>query len=207
MHEDGHPSLDQFAALITDGDDEAVHQLASGCAHCLEHARWVRRLLRTARADRLAAPPPAVLRRAVDIFAAPEPAHASERGLRRLIGALVFDSFHMPTLSLARGSGRLARQLRYQVEELGLEVDLQLEREPGRYDHFSLTGQMLPNAGAPLLDLTQVVICADPGGEVFCALYETGEFVAESLVTEPRTLLVRTGSHEIALPVPGLQDG
>jgi hypothetical protein len=207
MHEDGHPSLDQFMILITAGDTEAAYRLASECAGCAESVRRLRRLLETARADRMTAPPPTVLQRAVAIFARPTPAAAPARGLRRLIGALVFDSYRMPALSMARGSARLARQLRYQVEELGLEVDLQLERDPSRQDRFAITGQVLPDAKAPLFELTRITVYADSGGEVPCTLYETGEFFTESLAAEPHTLLVRTDSHEIALPVLGLQDG
>jgi hypothetical protein len=169
--------------------------------------RWVRWALGTARADRLTAPPPAVLQRAIDIFAGLSPAAQPMGSLRRLIGTLIFDNYRMPALSLARGSQRLTRRLRYQVPELALEIDLQLERDPDRHDLFSLTGQVLPDAGMPPPDLVQATICADPGGDVLCAHYETGEFVAESLRSEPHTLLIRTESHEIALPVLGLQDG
>jgi hypothetical protein len=206
MHEDGHPSLDQLMALITAGDNETAHQLANECARCRENARWVRWVLGTARADRLTAPPPAVLQRAIDIFAGISPAAQPMGSLRRLIGTLIFDNYRMPALSPARGSQRLARQVRYQVPELALEVDLQLERDPDRQDRFALTGQVLPDAGIPLPKLARAVVRADPGGDVFCALYETGEFVAESLKSEPHTLLIRTESHEIALPVLGLQD-
>jgi len=208
MHEDGHPSLDQLVALITAGENDAAQRLVSECALCREHARWVRWVLGTARADRLTAPPPAVLQRAIDIFATGR-SRAAEPvgGLRRLIGTLVFDNYHMPALSLARGGQRLARRLRYQVPELALEVDLQLERDLDRQDCFALTGQVLPDIGMPLPELARAVVCADSGGDVFCALYETGEFVAESLRSEPHTLLICTESHEIALPVLGLQDG
>src|SRR6185437_10125267 len=92
MHEDGHPSLDQLVALITAGENDAAQRLVSECALCREHARWVRWVLGTARADRLTAPPPAVLQRAIDIFATGR-SRAAEPvgGLRRLIGTLVFD--------------------------------------------------------------------------------------------------------------------
>lgn len=203
MHGEGHVSFDQLMAMYTNSSGDDVEALVRGCARCEENLRWVRWLLDTARADRSVAPPPATLRRAFAIFPAAAPAARTGPSImRRLFGELIFDSFRTPALALTRG-GMAARQVRYAVPELDLDIDLRLAREPLRQDHYSLTGQVLAAASASPAP-TAVIVRAASGAEVACTLYDTGEFIAESVAGGEQTLLVRVGADEIALPVPGI---
>jgi hypothetical protein len=110
--------------------------LAKPCWQCGRHLALLRTVLHSIAEDRTVAPPPAILKRAVDIG-------RSQRELPgrnpwvRVVAALRFDSRLQLSSAATRGATR-ARQMLFTTEQ----VDIDLQIKPGRADN-DLLGQML----------------------------------------------------------------
>lgn len=112
-----------------------VH-LAEPCWRCGRHLALLRTVLDSVAGDRTAAPPPAVLKRAVDIGRSqrklPKPS-----SWMRVLAALSFDNRLQLSSAATRGATRV-RQMLFTTEQ----VDIDLQIKPGVRDN-DLLGQLL----------------------------------------------------------------
>jgi hypothetical protein len=109
--------------------------LAEPCWRCGRHLALLRTVVDTAARDRTVAPPPAVLKRAVDIGRSPQSPRPSPWA--RIVAALSFDSYRQFSFAPTRGGGR-TRQMLFTTEQ----VDIDLQIKPG-HGESDLLGQML----------------------------------------------------------------
>jgi hypothetical protein len=122
--------------LSAEERSKAELHLAEPCWHCGRRLALLRTVLHSVAGDRTVAPPPAILKRAVDI------GHSRrERPTRspwmRVIAALSFDSRLQLSAAATRGAKRV-RQMLFTTDQ----VDIDLQVTPGRADN-DLIGQML----------------------------------------------------------------
>ena len=110
--------------------------LAGSCQHCGGRLTLLQAVLRSTQGDRSAAPPQAVLKRAVDISRS-QREHSQRKPWVRVMAALSFDSRLQLSSAATRGATR-ARQMLFTTEQ----VDIDLQIKPGRGDS-DLLGQML----------------------------------------------------------------
>jgi hypothetical protein len=91
----------------------------------------------TAARDRTVAPPPAVLKRAVDIGRSPRHSPGTSPWAR-IVAALSFDSYRQISFAPTRHGGGRTRQMLFTTEQ----VDIDLQIKPG-HGESDLLGQML----------------------------------------------------------------
>jgi hypothetical protein len=119
--------------------------LASGCARCTRAVTLYRSIVSTARDEAQRDPPPAVLERAMDIFAIP--ARHVEPLAHRLLPRLIFDSVRQPLPAGVRASNSVTRHVLYRAGDFF--IDLRIDREHGA-PRVSIVGQVAPRKATPL---------------------------------------------------------
>jgi len=149
-----HPNDEKLIEYV-DGRaaaDTRAH-LERGCARCGDRLDAIRGLLTSMRSDRDADPPAAWVARAVALRAGSRAPSAVDRiaawvgNLAEEIAHVVSDSWAGPgDLALAGiRSGANARRIRFETDRV--ELDLQIEREPGT---SIVTGQFVTTSRSPV---------------------------------------------------------
>lgn len=110
--------------------------LAEPCWRCGRHLALLRTVIATAAGDRTVAPPPAVLKRAVDIGRRAQLPKTSP--WTRIVAALSFDSYQQISFAPTRRGGGRTRQMLFTAEQ----VDIDLQIKPG-HGESDVLGQML----------------------------------------------------------------
>ncbi len=116
--------------------DEADVHLAGPCQQCGQRLALLQAVLRSAQEDQTAAPPEAVLKRAIAIGRS-QREEIQPKPWVRVIAALRFDSRLQLSSAMTRGAAH-TRQMLFTTEQ----VDIDLQIKPGR-GNSDLLGQML----------------------------------------------------------------
>ena len=140
--------------------------------------------------------PPALQRRAIDLWQAPTPglAQMAWAALTRITAVLSFDSWNAPALASGMRSLRSpTRQLLFSAS--GRDIDLRIA-PLGRT--YAVAGQILGPDETGRVELARLDAAADPARQAsFDAL---GEFRIEGLARGTYVLTLQVGSDEIVLP-------
>lgn len=128
----------------------AAH-LDSGCSRCGEDGEWYKRVCAVAAGDTSIAPPPWVLKRAINIFQSraarpftaghqsePSTGHAIAR-LSELVASLVFDSSSRPVIVGSRLHEHSNRQLVYRADDYTIDLHI----TPSGKSRSRVIGQIL----------------------------------------------------------------
>lgn len=178
------------AGELQGSEAQTVHEAIQRHPELARRVERLRTIIATLRTDDSVAPPPEVVQKARDIFAATRagrPGWAEQ--LRRVVAELVFDSRVRPALAGFRGLAE-SFQLAYAVG--ATEVDLRCEPLPGSArERWTVTGQVVSQTSLP----THVTLkrC---GTEEVCAAVQTDEH-GVFLVEAP------TGCYDLVLELPG----
>jgi hypothetical protein len=119
--------------------------LTSGCARCTRAVTLYRQIVSTSRQEAQWEPPPAVLDRAMEIFAIPARPRV-EPLTHRLLPRLIFDSLRQPLPAGVRASNSVTRHVLYRAGDFF--VDLRIDREHGA-PRVSIVGQVTPREAPP----------------------------------------------------------
>jgi Putative zinc-finger len=129
-----------------DGQGNDVEKLTfethlAGCRDCLELKQEFQALVTQLRDDSSFEPPADVVQWGVNLF---QPVMQPEQGgLRKIIAALVFDTFDQPLLAGVRRVGAPPRQLLFRAGDV--DVDVKIESMETN-DRITLVGQVLSSA-------------------------------------------------------------
>jgi hypothetical protein len=129
-----------------DGQGNDVEKLTfethlAGCRDCLELKQEFQALVTQLRDDSSFEPPADVVQWGVNLF---QPVMQPEQGgLRKIIAALVFDTFDQPLLAGVRSVGAPPRQLLFRAGDV--DVDVKIESMETN-DRITLVGQVLSSA-------------------------------------------------------------
>jgi hypothetical protein len=128
-----------------------VHvEQCSSCGRQLDEWRTIHSMLGR---PHLASAPGELLRTANSIF---EPAHsAAATGIRKIVAALVFDSFAQPAFAGARGVSE-ARQVVLRAEEFDVHVKIS-----GDAEQRQMIGQIFPRNESRFIDNAQLQLLKD----------------------------------------------
>jgi len=171
--------------------------LAEPCWRCGRHLALLRTVLDSVAGDRTVAPPPAVLKRAVDIGRSqrkiPKPSP-----WMRVVAALSFDSRLQLSSAATRGATRV-RQMLFSTEQ----VDIDLQIKPGGGDN-DLLGQMLSTEHSGEAVLTLVSLQSSTGDVLRATETDThGQFAFRQVPFGVYDLVFDLGNQEVA--VTGLE--
>jgi len=129
-----------------DGRGEDVEKLTfeahlAGCRDCLELKQEFQALVAQLQDDSSFEPPADVVQWGVSLF---QPVMQPEKGgVRKIIAALVFDTFDQPLLAGVRRVGAPPRQLLFRAGDV--DVDVKIESMEAN-DRITLVGQVLSSA-------------------------------------------------------------
>jgi anti-sigma factor ChrR (cupin superfamily) len=132
-------------------DKANVEQHLSGCSECTELRHELQNLVSQLREDSVNEPPSNLVQWGIDLFQPVMQPSAGGR-IRKIIAALVFDTFEQPALAGLRRVGAPPRQLLFRAGDV--DVDVKIESMEAN-DRITLVGQVLSN-GAKFFDNTPV---------------------------------------------------
>src|ERR1051326_4865757 len=140
-----HLSADNLITYI-DGrtlavEKPVVEQHLSVCGECAGLWQELQNLVSHLQEDSAYEPPPEVLQWGVALFQ-PVMQSASEGKVRKIIAALVFDTFEQPALANVRRVGAPPRQLLFRAGDV--DVDVKIDSIKAN-DRITLVGQVLSN--------------------------------------------------------------
>ena len=140
--------------------------------------------------------PPALQRRAIDLWRAPRPglAEVARAALNRIAAVLSFDSWNAPALAGGMRSLRSpTRQLLFSAS--GRDIDLRISPLA---EGYAVAGQILGPDESGRVELARLGASADPARQA--ALDALGEFRIEGLAPGSYLVTLQLGGDEIVLP-------
>jgi hypothetical protein len=133
--------VDYLHGFLSDPRKSALEAHLMTCEGCTEEKQEFQTLIDRLNQDALFEPPAELTRWGIDLF---QPiTRPNTSGLRRIIAALVFDTYDQPMLAGVRRVGAPPRQLLYHAGDV--DVDVKIEAMETR-DRISLMGQVLSTA-------------------------------------------------------------
>ena len=129
----------------------AVEQHLSSCSDCSELRQELHSLVSHLQRDSACEPPSDLVKWGVELFQ-PVMQPAAGGRIRKIIAALVFDTFEQPALAGVRRVGAPPRQLLFRAGDV--DVDVKIEAMEAN-DRITLVGQVL-SSGAKFFDNTPV---------------------------------------------------
>jgi len=132
-------------------DKPVVEQHLSACSECAELRQELHHLVSQLQQDSACEPPSDALQWGIELFQ-PVMQPASGGRIRKIIAALVFDTFDQPALAGIRRVGAPPRQLLFRAGDV--DVDVKIESMEAN-DRITLVGQVL-SGGAKFFDNTPV---------------------------------------------------
>jgi hypothetical protein len=133
--------MDYMDGMGTDVEKSTVETHLVDCQECSEVKQEFQVLTMQLRQDSTFEPPPELVQWGVDLF---QPMMQPEKsGLRKIIAALVFDTFDQPMLEGVRRVGAPPRQLLFRAGDV--DVDVKIESMEAN-DRITLVGQVLSSA-------------------------------------------------------------
>jgi hypothetical protein len=146
------------------------------------------------RAAELPDAPPALLRKALDLFPPPPASGVADvvsAGLRLVQAVLSFDSWARPAVAMGmRAAGSQTRHLLFSAQ--GRDIDLRISPAA---EHFALSGQILGPDESGVVELLP-----QSGDPQLAKLDKLGEFRLDSVRTGTYQLTLRLGADMIVLP-------
>ena len=131
--------IDYVDGQIPDATKNQIAQHLANCADCAELKQELQSLVLQLQAD-LANEPPAELIQWGNRLFQPLAQPSTGSKLRKLVAALVFDTFDQPLLAGVRHAGTAARQLLYRAGDV--DVDVKIESMESN-ERITLVGQVL----------------------------------------------------------------
>lgn len=140
-----HPEIEEIIAYageqFSEIDRDPLEQHMRSCTECTERVEEYRRLDHLLKQDASFEPPADLVSWAVNLFQPLVRPEARPGMVRRLVAALVYDTFEQPALGGVRSLAVApARQLLFRAGEI--DVDLRIE-SAGRKDQLRMIGQVL----------------------------------------------------------------
>jgi len=133
--------MDYMDGMGTDVEKSTVETHLGDCQECSEVKQEFQLLTMQLREDSAFEPPAELVQWGVDLF---QPMMQPEKsGLRKIIAALVFDTFDQPMLAGVRRVGAPPRQLLFRAGDV--DVDVKIESMEAN-DRITLVGQVLSSA-------------------------------------------------------------
>jgi hypothetical protein len=129
----------------------AIEQHLNSCSECLELRQELQNLVSQLQNDSINEPPSHLVQWGIDLFQ-PVMQPSSGGRIRKIIAALVFDTFEQPALAGIRRVGAPPRQLLFRAGDV--DVDVKIESLEAN-DRITLVGQVL-SSGAKFFDNTPV---------------------------------------------------
>jgi hypothetical protein len=134
-------------------DKAAIEGHLTVCSECSDRRAELNNLLSHLRQDFACEPPSEIVQWGIDLFQPViQPAAASGGRLRKIIAALVFDTFDQPAMAGMRRVGAVPRQLLFRAGDV--DVDVKIESLEAN-DKITLVGQVL-STGDKFFDNTPV---------------------------------------------------
>jgi hypothetical protein len=143
--------LTYIDGLTPDTDKPTVEQHLTSCGDCSELRFELQGLVAHLQRESSCEPPVEVVQWGVELFQ-PVIQPASGSRIRKIIAALVFDTFDQPALAGIRRVGAPPRQLLFRAGDV--DVDVKIEAMEAN-DRITLVGQVL-SSGAKFFDNTPV---------------------------------------------------
>jgi hypothetical protein len=168
MHLSRETVLDYLEGRLENGQQTLWKQHLEVCSACAKYLSGWQQFLTTIQQSQLKSPSDQVLERAIHIC--PEPEERAPR-LRRVLAAVIFDSFLEPDLVGARGGSTDMRQLVLQAEDFDIHVQIWNER-----GHMEILGQMLPWSREHLSDSARFHLLRNSKKLETSAVNDLGEF-------------------------------
>lgn len=188
--------LDYLAGALAAETRAAVERhLETPCARCAATLARLRAALEALENDDTAAPPPAVLRQAVEAFrdrswsAVPPP--------QRVRAVLVFDNYRQGPLMSARGGAAQARQMLFRAEALDIDLRITFAEGGAIVEGQILGGERPPSA-----------VRVGQQGEILDAVTvdSYGQFAFRPLPPGQYDLEIELGAQEISIEALDLAD-
>jgi len=133
--------MDYMDGMGTDVEKSTVEAHLVDCEECAELRQEFQVLTMQLREDSAFEPPAELVQWGIDLF---QPVMQPEKsGLRKIIAALVFDTFDQPMLAGVRRVGAPPRQLLFRAGDV--DVDVKIESMEAN-DRITLVGQVLSSA-------------------------------------------------------------
>jgi hypothetical protein len=133
--------MDYMDGMGTDVEKSTVETHLVDCEECAELRQEFQVLTMQLREDSTFEPPAELVQWGIDLF---QPVMQPEKsGLRKIIAALVFDTFDQPMLAGVRRVGAPPRQLLFRAGDV--DVDVKIESMEAN-DRITLVGQVLSSA-------------------------------------------------------------
>jgi len=133
--------MDYMDGMAMDVEKSTVETHLVDCRECSELKQEFQVLAMQLREDSAFEPPAELVQWGVDLF---QPIMQPEKsGLRKIIAALVFDTFDQPMLAGVRRVGAPPRQLLFRAGDV--DVDVKIESMEAN-DRITLVGQVLSSA-------------------------------------------------------------
>ncbi|HLH29647.1 MAG TPA: hypothetical protein VKY31_00490 [Terriglobia bacterium] len=135
--------IDYMDGRETDVDKPTLETHLASCKECAELKQEFQDLVLNLKEDATFEPPAEVLDLGVNLFQPVMKPAAPAGGLRRIIAALVFDTWEQPMMAGVRRVGAPPRQLLFRAGDV--DVDVKIESMEAN-DRITLVGQVLSNA-------------------------------------------------------------
>src|SRR5687767_4408600 len=195
-----HLSIDNLMSYMDGQASETEKSIAdthlSSCTDCLDLKQEFEGLLLRLREDSAFEPPADVVQWGVNLFQPVVPTEASGGGIiRKIIAALVQDTFDEPALAGVRRVGAPPRQLLFRAGDV--DVDVKIESVETN-DRISLVGQVLSNT-EKFFDNTPVKLESHGMVRYKTMTNSVGEFIFDEVPKDTYHLSVDLPEGQITL--------
>ena len=136
---------------VVSAEKPVIEQHLFACAECSEVRQELQSLVTRLQQDSASEPPSDLVKWGIDLFQ-PVMQPTSGGWVRKIVAALVFDTFEQPALAGIRRVGAPPRQLLFRAGDV--DVDVKIESMEAN-DRITLVGQVL-SSGAKFFDNTPV---------------------------------------------------
>jgi hypothetical protein len=136
--------IDYMDGKMSDVKGMTLQTHLSGCEECRKEEQEFQLLFHSVLNDASFEPPTELLQWGINLFQpVMQPQESAGQSLRRIIAALIFDTYDQPMLAGVRRVGTPPRQLLFRAGDV--DVDVKIESMEAN-DRISLAGQVLSSA-------------------------------------------------------------